>query len=318
MPFFLFTLFYSSFIALSSTSFFFFWLGLEINLMSFISFLMSPQSSWNFNSLIKYFIIQSASSMLIILLFFSMKIDVISFHLSFPILLILPLFLKLGLFPFHLWYLSVMKKINMLPMILLLTWQKIPPLMMLYLSNLYYLILPTSISGIMSSILLFFSSSIRFILTFSSVMNNSWSILILKINIFYWWIFFITYSISILMFFKYLVLSKSSSLSELYSKPIMYSISFLLMIFWFSGLPPSISFITKILILSSFSKSFNILLYFLMIMSSLLMIYAYFRLSLPIFLSVSLKKNFMLLKYMSITLMTPVFLSMFSILTFLK
>lgn len=112
----------SSLIAISSSHWLIVWISLEINIISFIPIISS--SSWLQESegAIKYLLFQALGSSLILL------------GSLFPILNIIILFgllTKLGAAPFHFWFPSIIKRIPWPSSALLLTWQKIAPMIVL-------------------------------------------------------------------------------------------------------------------------------------------------------------------------------------------
>src|SRR5882762_5564901 len=144
---------------------------IEINLIIFIPILAKNFSVPNRETAIKYFIPQTFGSIFIlasILIRKNNPINPISIILGFS----LGIFIKLALFPFHIWIINVIEKIKYHIIILLITWQKIIPLILIKLSNKLFMYLIIMLSLGISRILAFYQNSIRKLLTYSSIINT--------------------------------------------------------------------------------------------------------------------------------------------------
>jgi len=130
----------SSLIRISSDSWFLIWLGFELNLLAFLLALKIRQLS-GVLVLLYYFIAQAFGS---ILVFRGSLIGESSgYFLESPILCFLGLIVKLGLAPTHSWYLYLLKIVSVESGFVLITWQKLSPLvasLWVLNSNKFYLI----------------------------------------------------------------------------------------------------------------------------------------------------------------------------------
>nr|YP_009186434.1 NADH dehydrogenase subunit 2 [Babylonia lutosa]AHH30665.1 NADH dehydrogenase subunit 2 [Babylonia lutosa] len=113
------------------------WAGLEINLIGFLPMLVYQKSTAESESAVKYFIVQALGSSFLIfgsLMAFNMSFtwDVVSkmwLSGNFGLIMIMMgLYMKLGLFPFHYWLPGVMAGLPWNSCLLLATWQKLAPL----------------------------------------------------------------------------------------------------------------------------------------------------------------------------------------------
>nr|QOC70760.1 NADH dehydrogenase subunit 2 [Tetraclita squamosa squamosa] len=267
-------------ISISSSSLFGMWMGLEINLMSFIPLIINLENNKKSSeAAIKYFLVQAIASSLVI--FSSMFFFIFSgsaFALSPNIIITLALCTKLGMAPFHFWFPEVLEGMNWINSLLLLTWQKISPLIILsilfHAKNLMILALTSAIVGAISG---FNQTSMRKILAFSSISHLGWIGSIMFLNSSLWIIYFILYCLTSFIlcfsfwFFNLNYFSQLSMIQNMNEKMIIF-INMLSL----GGLPPLLGFLPKWIAMMTLKSSFPIL--FILISSSLITLYFYTRL----------------------------------------
>lgn len=165
--------------ALSSPSWPLIWMLLEINMFSYLVVLLFQSSPIATETTVKYFIAQAPRSSVILL-------SAISFthtkSLISLILLIRAVVFKIGMAPFHQWFLSVAKGLKTIPFTLLLTWQKLMPLCLIFLYGIplkiiNILIILNALIGAMGGV---GQTLIRPLLCFSSINHTAWIILAIK------------------------------------------------------------------------------------------------------------------------------------------
>lgn len=142
---------------------------MEINIVLFLIILFNRNTK---NSIIKYFIIQSSASRFFFFrLFVIYLIDrgIISF---FKGLIFLRLILKLGVAPFHSWYLRMIETMDWLSIFILSTIQKILPLLVLRISIKFYETYLILIITRLVSLFLVFEVLIKRIIGYSRVFNT--------------------------------------------------------------------------------------------------------------------------------------------------
>nr|YP_009123021.1 NADH dehydrogenase subunit 2 [Cherax tenuimanus]AJK90905.1 NADH dehydrogenase subunit 2 [Cherax tenuimanus] len=270
-------------LSISSSSWFSAWIGLELNLMSFIPLISSKNNRLPSEAALKYFLIQALGSAIIILASSLTPIHLSSAHLVIS----LALLLKLGAAPFHFWFPQVMEGLNWIQAIILMTIQKLAPMFLIsYLSMSFFTNISILVSALTSAVIGALGgvnqTSLRKILSYSSINHMSWMLIAMLINETSWIIYFLMYALissSIALYFmslqsfyfSHLINSNSSYMSKIISMFSLYSLG---------GLPPFSGFIPKWIIiqemiLSSFEFSLLILL-----LSSLVTLYFYIRLSL--------------------------------------
>nr|AXS66309.1 NADH dehydrogenase subunit 2 [Cucujoidea sp. 10 KM-2017] len=310
------TLILGTFISISAYSWMAMWIGLEINLLSFIP-LMKSENKFSSESAFKYFIIQALASMMIL---FSINLNLIftdSFLNSISFYLINSAFLiKMGCAPFHFWFIEVIEGLSWLNSLLILTWQKIAPMTLLmytFFSN-YYLMFIIISSLTVSGFKSWNQTKLKKILALSSINHMSWMLSILYLNHSIWLFYFLIYSFMnlslILIFLKYntIYLSQMFSIMKFNkSSKILFFSNF----FSLAGLPPFLGFFPKWLVISTLMEKNFYLLSLLLIMFTLLMMYIYLNLS---FNALMLNINETKMKFFTIENNTLFFLNMFNLL----
>nr|QWQ55677.1 NADH dehydrogenase subunit 2 [Gryllodes sigillatus]UBU97868.1 NADH dehydrogenase subunit 2 [Gryllodes sp.] len=301
-------------ISISSNSWPATWMGLEINLMSFIPLMSSKENMMSTEAAMKYFIIQAlASSMLLTLIILNMIIPT-SDETIMNSIISLTLLLKMGAAPFHMWFPSVMEGLSWLNCFLLMTWQKLAPFAILsYLSvNQTIMLTIMILSIIIGSIGGLNQTSTRKIMAYSSINHIGWMLMGLMMSENIWLIYFSIYSIlsaTILLMLNNLSSQHSNQIPFSWNSPtgkFLISINLLSL----GGLPPFLGFLPKWLIIqnSFYSQtSFTVL---VMILCTLITLFYYIRLVMTSFLigSPSLKWNysFKINNFMLISLLTSI------------
>nr|UBI44052.1 NADH dehydrogenase subunit 2 [Leptomithrax sp. QNL-2021] len=275
-------------IAVSSSSWFGAWLGLELNLLSFIPMISISTNSFLSEAALKYFLIQALGSATIILAS-SFYLPLLSFSTS---ILMLALLLKMGAAPFHFWFPQVMSGMQWLQTIILLTIQKISPMILVsyiypFSFNTKLLTLSAVLSAIFGALGGFNSLNLRKIIAFSSINHMSWMLIAFYINSSLWVLYFLFYSLIsssiILFFFSQQSYSLSNTLN--FFQPL--SILSLLPPFYLlslGGLPPFSGFIPKWIIIQAMMQQEMYFSLFFLLSSALITLFYYLRISIPFFL----------------------------------
>lgn len=278
---------------ISSISWFRIWLWLEINLISFISINLNYKFYLSIESSLIYFIIQTIASTMII---FSILISIL-FN-KFNSILFLSLLIKIRISPFHYWLLIIIESINWNNILILLTWQKLGPIVIFLNLNLsikifipffFYSITIGSIIGIKYI-------SLKKIIAFSSINQLGWLILSLLIINKIWKIYFIIYFIIIFIIIKLFNIINLNYIYQIFNlkfKNKIFIVSFIIInLISLMGIPPLLGFLPKLLIIIKFNN--NLILFFLIIFSLFSSFY-YLRIFIPIIL-INSKKIFSWIK----------------------
>nr|YP_010389920.1 NADH dehydrogenase subunit 2 [Ahlbergia ferrea]UPU96024.1 NADH dehydrogenase subunit 2 [Ahlbergia ferrea] len=280
--FFIFILFFSTLISISSNSWLGCWIGLEINLLSFIPLISKTNNLLNSETSLKYFLTQSIASINFLISIMLLLIFMKNFEINFifSTLINSSLLMKMGSVPFHFWFPNIMEGLSWLNCFILMTWQKISPMIILsyYMNNdfIMFILLMNVIIGAIGG---FNQLSLRKLLAFSSINNLGWLLLSLLISENLWLMYMFMYSflISIMCLLFYML--NIFYLNQLYNYNMNFimKISILINFMSLGGLPPFIGFFPKWIIIN-FLMNFNLfIICFIFIMMSLIMLFLYIR-----------------------------------------
>nr|YP_009537831.1 NADH dehydrogenase subunit 2 [Limenitis weidemeyerii]YP_009538117.1 NADH dehydrogenase subunit 2 [Limenitis lorquini]AYN60548.1 NADH dehydrogenase subunit 2 [Limenitis weidemeyerii]AYN60899.1 NADH dehydrogenase subunit 2 [Limenitis lorquini] len=279
--FFLFILFFSTLVSISSNSWLGCWIGLEINLLSFIPLINSPNNLLNSEASLKYFLTQSIASInflfSILLSLFLMKN---LFNNFFSIIINSSLLMKMGSVPFHFWFPNIMEGLSWFNCFILMTWQKITPMILLsYYFNLNFLYFIMMFNVLIGAIGSFNQSSLRKLMSFSSINNLGWMIYSMIISENLWMIYFIFYSIfTFIMCFMFYIIN-IFFINQLFFFNMNFLIKISIMISFLSlgGLPPFMGFFPKWLVINYLLNNNFFIISFIFVMSSLILLFVYIR-----------------------------------------
>nr|YP_010022485.1 NADH dehydrogenase subunit 2 [Fer nigripennis]QON98895.1 NADH dehydrogenase subunit 2 [Fer nigripennis] len=274
-------------LSISSNSWFGVWMGLEINLLCFIPMLTSNKNSIINESSIKYFIVQAmASTMLLFsILLIQMKYPMMWEKETMPSMLISSsLLLKIGAAPFHLWFPEVMSTSKWSNCFMLMTWQKMAPMMILSYcikmsKFMFIIVLSSIIIGAMGGLN---QTSLRHILAYSSISHLGWMISSMIYSEINWEIYFITYSMLTLILILLFNQMNLFSLNQIYtSKNMKTEIKFMMFLSMLSigGLPPFLGFMPKWMVMQSMMEMNMTSTMVIMVMMTMITLYYYLRIS---------------------------------------
>nr|APP87496.1 NADH dehydrogenase subunit 2 [Periphyllus acerihabitans] len=269
-------LMFSTLMSISSINWISMWMGLELNLFAIIPILNFKLSIYSIESTMKYFMIQAFASILLLIFLINKSL---LFMLNNNMLIILPLLIKLSLMPFHLWLPSMIEGLNWMSCFLMLTWQKISPMILISYMNFNKNLLMLIILISMNSILSFNQNSIRKIMALSSINNSSWMLFAILMNENLWMNYFIIYSILNLLIINILYKYNINYINQLkfFNLNFFFKINLILLIFSIMGLPPMMGFFMKWMLIKSliFNKMYLILI--ILISMSILNLYFYIK-----------------------------------------
>nr|AHA03585.1 NADH dehydrogenase subunit 2 [Athyma selenophora] len=280
--FFLFILFFSTMISVSSNSWLGCWIGLEINLLSFIPLISTNNNLLNSEASLKYFLTQSIASInflfSILLSLFMMKN--FFFNNFFSIIINSSLLMKMGSTPFHFWFPNIMEGLSWFNCFILMTWQKITPMILLSyyfnLNFLYFIMIFNVLVGAMGS---FNQTSLRKLMAFSSINNLGWMISSMIISENLWLIYFIFYSIFtfIMCFLFYIINTFFISQLFFFNMNFLIKISIMINFLSLGGLPPFLGFFPKWIVINYLLNNNLFIISFMFVMSSLILLFVYIR-----------------------------------------
>uniref|UniRef100_A0AB38ZGD9 NADH-ubiquinone oxidoreductase chain 2 n=1 Tax=Hexarthrius vitalisi TaxID=617888 RepID=A0AB38ZGD9_9SCAR len=279
-------------VAISSYSWMGMWMGLEINLLSFIPLISMPKNSYSSESALKYFIAQaSASTMLLLsLVILSSKTTYLMEKSDYAMTILnTSLLLKMGAAPLHFWFPEVIEGLSWTNVAILLTWQKIAPMILLIYSNKTMILMFTIViscmvvSGIMGQNHL----SLRKIMAYSSINHIGWMIAASLFMETVWLVYFVIYTIitlNIVILFKNLNIFYMKQLVLSMSYEPLVKLFFILNFLSLGGLPPFLGFLPKWLTIQIMTENQFFLLSIIMIVSTLATLFFYMRVTFSSFL----------------------------------
>nr|YP_009116308.1 NADH dehydrogenase subunit 2 [Limnephilus decipiens]BAQ19267.1 NADH dehydrogenase subunit 2 [Limnephilus decipiens] len=283
----------STIFSISSLSMINIWMGMEINLISFIPIMINKNNNFSSESMMSYFLVQSISSAnflfsFMLIVSFTKWFNLTSLKsLTILFMMNISLLMKLGAAPFHFWFPKTMKGLNWMNCFILSTWQKILPMITLsycFISKLLMII--ASMSVIIGSIMGLMQTSLQMILTYSSISHIGWMLisLMLKLNI--WLIYLIIYSFLNYILMSFFKIMNMYTLNQIYSNKNSNFIKYFIMLnlLSLSGLPPLLGFMPKWLVINLMINNNLILITFILIMMSLINMYFYIRITYSYFM----------------------------------
>lgn len=275
----------SVFIIISSPSWLGAWVGLEVNLISFIPIILTRGVVTSVESCIKYFLVQAFSSLLLIISILLIMLGGVSLdwflHLTSRRLLIVALLIKLGAAPFHFWFPSVSSGIGWLQNFILITWQKIGPLILLtYVLGLGpILIIVVVITTYVGGVGGLNQSSLRKLMAYSSINHLGWLIISSYFGIKFLTIYFFIYMATNICLVMVINIGGFYYLSQMYYYRGSRGNIFVILVNWlsFGGLPPFIGFFGKWIVINLMVDGGLPVLCVVILIISLLSLYYYVR-----------------------------------------
>nr|YP_009400282.1 NADH dehydrogenase subunit 2 [Nurudea yanoniella]ARW70274.1 NADH dehydrogenase subunit 2 [Nurudea yanoniella]QBK84291.1 NADH dehydrogenase subunit 2 [Nurudea yanoniella] len=269
---------FSSLISISSSNWLSMWMGLELNLFTFIPILNFKTSIYSIESTMKYFLIQAFASIILLLFLINKSLF---FLIQINMMIIIPLLMKLSLMPFHLWLPSMIEGLNWMSCFLLITWQKITPMVMIsYLNmNKSIIFIITMIS--LNNLFGMNQNSMRKILAISSINNSSWMLIAILINEMLWINYFFIYSILNMMIMYMLWIYQINYINQLkfFNFNFFLKMNMLMLILSIMGLPPMMGFLMKWMLIKMLIYNKMIIILSLLITLTILNLYFYLKLT---------------------------------------
>nr|AHW99160.1 NADH dehydrogenase subunit 2 [Martes zibellina] len=286
------------------------WIGFEMNMLAIIPILMKKFNPRAMEASTKYFLTQATASMLLMLgiiinLLLTGQWTVL--NMPNPIasnMMTAALAMKLGLSPFHFWVPEVTQGVPMSSGMILLTWQKIAPLSILY------QIAPSMNPNLLMAMAIMSvlvggwgglnQTQLRKILAYSSIAHMGWMIavttynptlMLLNLTI------YITMTLGTFMLFMLNSSTTTLSLSHTWNKLPLIASLILMTMLSLGGLPPLSGFIPKWMIIHELTKNDMAIMATFMAMTALLNLYFYMRLTYATALTMFPSTNIMKMKW---------------------
>nr|QCT05307.1 NADH dehydrogenase subunit 2 [Nesogale dobsoni] len=285
------TLIWGTLITMVSSHWLMTWIGLEMNMFAIIPLIMKSQTPRATEAATKYFLTQASASMLLLLAASLNFMETGQWTLTSldnstaTTILLISLMMKLGMAPFHFWVPEVTQGTLLSTGLVILTWQKLAPLSIMY--QIAPLFEPNIIltSAILSILIGGWGglnqTQLRKIMAYSSIAHMGWMAAVLTFNPSLMLLNLLLYIIFTLAMFTIMMNCFTSSTSTLSmswnNHPLMVTM-LLTVLMSMGGLPPLTGFIPKWLIIDELIKNSNIILPLTMAVMALLNLYFYMRL----------------------------------------
>nr|AQP30294.1 NADH dehydrogenase subunit 2 [Microcerotermes parvus] len=275
-------------VSVSSNSWLGAWMGLEINLMSFIPLMSSVKNMYNTEASLKYFIVQvlASATLLFMVVMKTLTEDLFTFENNpyTPMIICTPLLLKSGAAPLHWWFPGVMEGLSWENCALLMTVQKAAPLMLMsYLIEINMFTLSIILlSTIVGSIGGLNQTSMRKILTYSSINHTGWMLIALTTSENLWLVYFMIYSLLALTVVSAIKLSGTSFINQTMmtnkDNTLMKFMMFTSLLS-LGGLPPFLGFLPKWIVIQAMITNNMTPLATVVVVTSLITLYYYLKIS---------------------------------------
>nr|QDO72153.1 NADH dehydrogenase subunit 2 [Pandalus japonicus] len=274
------TLVLGALIAISSPSWFTAWIGLELNLLSFIPILSSKLNMYAAEAALKYFLIQALGSAVIL----ASSPVLLLFDSSPNLLISMALLLKMGAAPLHLWFPSVMQGIGWMQCITLMTIQKIAPMLLLSYhvgSPITEMVFLSSIlSGLVGSVGGLNQTLLRKIMAYSSINHMAWMLAAVYFNTLLWTNYFLIYGIVsssvIFILYQNQIFHFNQTLSFSHQSPLL-KLTMLFCLLSLGGVPPFLGFLPKMMVIKHLANGGGFIWLTMLLSSALITLFYYLR-----------------------------------------
>nr|BAD89263.1 NADH dehydrogenase subunit 2 [Porichthys myriaster] len=272
------------------------WMGLELNTLAIIPLMIQHHHPRATEASAKYFMVQATATAILLFSTTSSALMLGQWNIYeldqplFNALFMLALSLKLGLAPLHAWLPEVLQGLDLMTGLILSTWQKLAPLILLLQippTNINILLLLGLTSMLVGGWGGLNQTQLRKILAYSSIAHLGWMVVVMKIAPSISLLALLAYILMTFSLFSMFLLNKTlniNSLSLSWTKSPFMMVSVPALLLTLAGLPPLTGFMPKWLILQELANQNLVLLAVLATMSSLLSLFFYLRLSYSIML----------------------------------
>nr|AGO28130.1 NADH dehydrogenase subunit 2 [Sphedanolestes impressicollis] len=261
------------------------WMGLELNMVSFIPLIYKEKMKSTYESCMIYFLIQSMGS---IIMLFSVLMN--SFSMNSPYMgeevfsmtLAMSMFIKMGAPPFHFWFPEITEKMTWPACFMLMTWQKVAPMYILSciidmcLYMIYFMIPVMVITGSIGGLN---QTSIRKIMSYSSMDHMGWMIVCMKFYNTLWIFYFFIYTVILASMIFTFWFHSSFYINQYSIKSMSYSNKMTIMILFLSlgGLPPFLGFLPKFIVIQLMITFESYSISLILVLTTLITLFYYLR-----------------------------------------
>nr|QWX95595.1 NADH-ubiquinone oxidoreductase chain 2 [Pephricus paradoxus] len=283
----------STLITVSANNWLGMWMGLEINLMSFIPLISKNKNKKSSQGMMIYFLTQSIGSVLLLFSVLMSSLMFLSPNMNnelMKIMIMISLMIKLGAAPFHFWLPEMMANLTWMECFILMSWQKIAPLTILnnIIPNNWFLYLSVVASSLAGGVGGLNQTSLRKLLAYSSINHLGWMMMFMSMsNV--WYKYLLIYSLLLLMicfmfnskniYFINQMVTATHSMTEKFSSTVLF--------LSLGGLPPFLGFLPKWMVIQSMIDSKMYMIMTVLMLSSLMTLFYYLRIMSSYILSYS-------------------------------
>nr|AGK37923.1 NADH dehydrogenase subunit 2 [Mesoplodon europaeus] len=304
------TLILGTTIVMTSSHWLFAWIGFEMNMMAMIPIMMKNPNPRATEASTKYFLTQATASTLLMMAviinsMYSGQWTITNlFNPTASMLMTMALAIKLGLSPFHFWVPEVTQGIPLTTGLVLLTWQKLAPLSILYQIspsiNLSLMLTMSLLSILIGGWGGLNQTQLRKIMAYSSIAHMGWMTTILLYNPTLTLLNLLIYITMTFTMFMLLIQNSTTttlSLSQTWNKMPITTTLMMLTLLSMGGLPPLSGFMPKWMIIQELTKNDTLIMPTLMAIMALLNLYFYMRLTYSTALTLFPSMNNMKMKW---------------------
>nr|QXT45812.1 NADH dehydrogenase subunit 2 [Stenacron interpunctatum] len=301
------TLVIGTLITISSSTWLGAWIGLEINLLSFIPLMSNKNNQFSTEAALKYFLTQALASALLLfgvlcLGVFNQLPFAIPSTMSINSVIMATLLLKMGAAPFHFWFPGVMEGLSWTNGLILMTWQKIGPFILIsyILSGGLISTLLILISSLVGALGGFNQTSLRQIMAYSSINHLGWMLAATLLGENYWLIYFGFYTFLSLAIISLFNSYQLSHINQVFGLPISNPILKLALfcnLLSLGGLPPFLGFLPKWVIIQGMVNEGYYFLITALVLMALITLYFYIRIGYSAFMLAHSEAKWLLSPY---------------------
>lgn len=231
---------------------------------------------------LKYFLTQALASSILL---FSVILLILNRNLIdnlsnnwISLMILSRLLLKTGAAPFHFWFPNIMEGLSWSNSLIVITWQKIAPIVLIS----YIIVNSLIIFSIIASVLVgslggLNQTSLRKLKAFSSINHLGWILAAIQTI---WLVYFLLYSLlsfRIIYFFNMFKISHLNQLFSLYFNSKIIKIFIFLNLLSLGGLPPFLGFFSKWIVIQYVAINRQLFLLFVLTVTTLITLYFYLR-----------------------------------------
>nr|YP_863651.1 NADH dehydrogenase subunit 2 [Nymphon gracile]ABF93283.1 NADH dehydrogenase subunit 2 [Nymphon gracile] len=235
----------------------------------------------------------------LVFVFISLSLDLFFFKGStveiLCVIMMSSMLMKLGVFPFCFWFISVMKSVSWFSFFMLSSIQKMLPMVVLIWMfmkiNNFLLVMLLSLNSILAAMGTLKTNSVKLIFAFSSISYTSWFILVSFNSSVVWLMSMLIYILNMMFIIKIISLKKLKMIKDSFKESSLVLIFLILNV---GGLPPMSGFAMKLFMMKTliFSGSNMILMgSFILMFSAILILFSYIKIIISSIMIVSVKMS---------------------------